>query len=91
MHEGEHLTALVNAAPSRPRRPKLTAERLTRVEALQRTLAGAADEAQEIANEELNGWTPGSPVGGRSPRVEPLEKLARDLTDAVEALEALYS
>ena len=89
MSEHEQQENLVALPPAR--RAKLTAERLRQVAELQAALTSAAEAAETIASEEMNGWTPGSPIGNRSPRVEPLQKLARDLTDAVDALEALYS
>ena len=87
--EGE--ARLIEAVFPKPKRPKLTAERLEKVSALQERLAECATLAQDLANDELNGWTPGSPSGGRSPRVEPLEKLARECDEAAQMLEGLYS
>jgi hypothetical protein len=70
---------------------KLTAERLAKVDAIQRKLCEVSEQLQNLSEEEENGWTPGNPSSGKSPRVQPLAELARQTEAGAELLERLYS
>jgi hypothetical protein len=70
---------------------KLTAERLKKVDTVQKQLAEVSKQLADLADEEENGWTPGNPSSGKSPRVEPLTNLARQAQEGVDILERLYS
>ena len=44
-----------------------------------------------VAEEEANGWVPGTPQTKRTHRVEPLEKLMTELGAGIDLLGGLYS
>lgn len=94
MHEAAAV-ATVTALPSPPEpktKPgKMTAERLAKVEQLQADLRTCAVQASQLADEEENGWQPGTPQQARTHRVDPLEKLAASCAESADYLEDLYS
>lgn len=74
-----------------PKGTKLTASRLAEVEDVQKVMVKLSVRLNILAEEESNGWTPGTPQTNRTHRVEPIQALADQLTDGVEMLEKLYS
>jgi hypothetical protein len=74
-----------------PQGTKLTANRLSDVEDIQKTIAMAVDRLNKLAEQEANGWVPGTPQTKRTHRVEPIEKLAEQLAEGIDLLERLYS
>ncbi len=72
-------------------RRKVTAERLRKVEEIQKLLVRVAGLVDGIVEEEYHGWVPGSPQTPRTERVEPLETLSEALFASVDLLERIYS
>jgi hypothetical protein len=70
---------------------KITAARLAEVEHIQKAMGEIIRLLDRVAQEEANGWVPGTPQTKRTHRVEPLEKLMAELAAGVELLEGLYS
>lgn len=72
-------------------RSKITTDTIKKVDDLQKQLLDAARKAQNLADEEANGWQPGTPQSNKTVRVRPLEDLARQLERDANTLEELYS
>ncbi len=85
--QGGEVVALRVASERR----KVTAERLRKVEEIQKLLVRVAWLVDEIVEEEYHGWVPGSPQTARTERVEPLESLSESLLASVDLLERIYS
>jgi hypothetical protein len=70
---------------------KITAARLAEVENIQKAMGEIIRLLDRVAQEEANGWVPGTPQTKRTHRVEPIEKLMTELGAGIDLLEGLYS
>jgi hypothetical protein len=74
-----------------PTGTKLTAARLAEVEEIQKQMRAVTIRLARLAEEENNGWVPGSPQTERTHRVEPISGLVGEVEAGIALLERLYS